>query len=199
MKDMRSLRWAAKMARMVSQAVVRRRGVALAMGVALVALLCAGCAGGASAQASASPTATAAPLATPTPIPPRPTATASAPCASIGSDPGTAITPNIPLPPGTVSQMLPSAAGAGYFMECTPGATQASITSYLNTALAAQGWQRWNPQTDNAYGCGSQPNDFWQWATSREAVGWGFSGPTTPGMPALPQWLLSFCSRGYGA
>lgn len=199
MKDKGSMRRVAKMARAASQPVARQWGIALAMGVALIALLCAGCASGVGAQASASPTATIAPPVTPTPIPPRPTATSSAPCASITSDPGMPTTVNIPLPPGTVTKILSGAAGAGFSLECTPGATQASITSYLNTALAAQGWRKWDPRTNDAHGCGTEPNDIWQWYNSQEAVGWGFNGPAYPAMPSLPEWMLMACSLAYGA
>lgn len=180
------------MAWMAPQSPARRDGATLTLGVALVALLCAGCASGVSAQASAPPTATAAPTAPLT----RPTATSSAPCASIGADPGTATTLKFPLPPGTVSQILPGAAGAGFFLECTPGATQASITAYFDTALPQAGWRKWNPQTDDAHGCGTEANDYWQWAKGQSAVGWLINGPVGP---ALPEWMLTFCSLAYGA
>jgi hypothetical protein len=94
----------------------------------------------------------------------------------------------LPLPPGTVSQILPSAARAGYFLECTPNATQDSIAAYLNKALPQAGWHKWNPQTDDAHGCGAQSNAYWQWATSKNAIGWDFRDVT------LPEWRITVCS-----
>ena len=73
------------------------------------------------------------------------------------------------------------------------GATQTSITDFLNSSLASAGWQAWNPQTEDAYGCGAQPNDFWKWSKSDAAVGWNVQ------TSALPFWLLVFCSLSYGS
>ncbi len=160
----------------------------LAVGVAVAALLCSACASGVTAQA-AKPTA----IPTVTATLAAPTATSRPGCGPVGVDPGNTVTPTLPLPPGTISERLPSAAGAGFLLECTPNATQASISAYLNKALPQAGWHKWNPQVDNAYGCGSQANDYWQWATSQQAIGWDFRET------ALPLWHITVCSRSYGA
>jgi hypothetical protein len=73
------------------------------------------------------------------------------------------------------------------------GATPASITTFLNAALASAGWQAWNPQTEDAHGCGTEPNDFWQWSKTGVAVGWNVQ------TSALPFWLLAFCDLAYGS
>lgn len=115
-------------------------------------------------------------------------------CASLTPGPGSLGT--FPLPPGTVSSGPNGAAGAGYWIECTPAATEQSITTFFATKLPQLGWRRWNPATDNANGCGTQANDFWQWTkgegASGSAVGWQFNPP------GLPQWNLVFCALAYG-
>lgn len=161
-----------------------RATLTLYLGALIAALLCSACASGVVAQ-TRTPTVTATLAA--------PTATSRPGCGPVGVDPGTAITPTFPLPPGTISERLPSAAGAGFLLECTPNATQASISAYLNKALSQAGWHKWNPQVDDAYGCGAQANDYWQWATSQQAIGWDFRDT------ALPLWHITVCSRGYGA
>lgn len=100
---------------------------------------------------------------------------------------------NFPLPPNTVSGSPNGAAGASFHIECTPGATAASITADLNSALSQAGWRRWNPQMDNAHGCGTEPNAYWQWSRNGVAVGWDFGGSR------LPMWQIAFCSLAYGA
>lgn len=160
----------------------------------LAALLFAGCGtatGRASATQTPAPTATLIPTATLVPTV-TPTLTISEECAAIASTPGAATTLRLPLPPHTVSERLPSAAGAGFSLECTPGATQSSITAYLNQAFPQAGWRKWNPQTDNAYGCGAQPNSYWQWSDGQAAVGWDFLGA------GLPEWHITECSLAYG-
>jgi hypothetical protein len=129
-------------------------------------------------------------------VPPSSTATSTATlptpfdCASMTPGPGTLDT--FPLPPHTVSTFTSGAAGAGFWIECTPSATQASITSFLSSALPQVGWRPWDPQTDNAQGCGTEPNDFWKWAKGDSAVGYLFV------MNWLPRWNLVFCSLSYG-
>jgi hypothetical protein len=78
------------------------------------------------------------------------------------------------------------------------GATPTSITNFLNTALARAGWQAWNPQTENAHGCGTEPNDFWKWSKSGVAVGWNAQTSASP-YTGLPFWLLAFCDLAYGS
>lgn len=102
--------------------------------------------------------------------------------------------PSIPfsLPPHTVWKFTSGAAGAGFFIACTLGATQATIDTFLNATLLRAGWQQWNPQTEDANGCGTEPNDYWRWSKSGTAVGWSFTGPP------LPSWLLTICDLAYG-
>jgi hypothetical protein len=131
----------------------------------------------------------AAPTSTPVPA----TATTSANCSAVTTDP---LSPpaHIPfsLPPNTVWKFTSGAAGTGFYSACTPGATQDAIDTFLNAALPRAGWQRWDPQTENAHGCGTEPNDFWRWSKSGEAVGWSATGPM------LPSWELAFCNLAYG-
>lgn len=145
-----------------------------------VALLCTAC-GNAGTPATQASTTTVAPTSTPI-----------AACASVSTAPGTATTLSLPLPPHTESYSLPSAAGAGFFLECTPGATASSITVYLNTAFPQAGWRQWDPARDNAGGCGTQPNAYWQWSNGQVAVGWDFRSVT------LPEWHITACSLAYG-
>lgn len=169
-------------------AIVSPRPVLTVCACLLTALLFAGC-GTATARASATqtpaPTATLVPTVTPTLTP-------SQKCAAIGSTPGAATAFNFPLPPHTVSETQGGSAGAGFSIECTPGATQASITAYLNQAFPQAGWKKWNPQTDNANGCGTEANDYWQWTNGQVAVGWDFN------LMTMPEWHLAECSLAYG-
>ena len=180
------------MMRILCRATISSRLLLASCWLLFAALLFAGC-GAVSARATATHApATQAPTATATLLPvATPARTPSAGCAAIGSQPGMATALTLPLPPHTVSDILPSAAGAGFYLECTPGATQSSITTYLNQAFPQAGWQKWNPQTDNAYGCGSQPNSYWQWSDGKFAVGWDFQGE------GLPKWHLTVCSLAY--
>jgi hypothetical protein len=161
--------------------------------VAAVLLLCAGCTttGAPQVQRPSTntpfpfPTATLAP--TLTPVPPLP----SAPnCSDVTPGPGSMGT--FPLPPGTISSGPNGAAGAGYWIECTSGATEQSIVSYLNAALPNAGWRPWNPQTQNANGCGTQANDYWKWYRGDSAVSYSVT------LSSLPQWSLVFCSLSFG-
>lgn len=176
---------------------VRRAPHSLSMliGVGCLALLlCAGCGGGRSNVAlSRTPMPSVLPTIAPTftPLPPPPTATPVSNCDDVITTPGTKTTLGFPLPANTVTYMLPGAAGAGFWLECTLGATQASIIAFLNAHLPAAGWHRWNPQTDNAGGCGTEDNTYWQWVNSQDAVGWDFSHVT------LPEWHLTFCDLAY--
>ncbi|MGH2502828.1 MAG: hypothetical protein ACRDID_09970 [Ktedonobacterales bacterium] len=180
----RSRWWSRWFSRVASHTPRRRAPVAFCAGVAVAALLCSGCATHAIVQPHVpTPTAT---LNGPTPTP-------RADCSTIGALPGAATALSLPLPPGTVSQGLPSAAHADFFLECTPGATQASITAYLNTALPQAGWRAWNSQTDDAHGCGGQSNVYWQWANSQSAIGWDYRDVT------LPEWRITVCSLADGA
>ena len=159
-----------------------------------VALFATGC-GGAGAQVGsiASPAQTA--TASPPPKTASPTSTsttATVDCASSSSfEPGSGTVLSLPLPPHTTSHMLGAAAGAGFYLECTPNATQSALVSSLNAAYQQAGWTRWNPASDNAGGCGTQPNAYWQWANGQEAVGWDFRDVS------LPEWHLSVCALAY--
>ena len=166
------------------------RVVLLAAGfVALVVLVCAGCASPAAALAprATAQASTRGPSPTTTPLP---TQLASPPCAEMTPGPGSLAT--FPVPPDTVSTGPNGAAGAGFWIECTPGMTASSIEGYLASALPKAGWQPWNPQTQNANGCGTQANNYWQWYKDGSAVGY------TVVQSALPQWRLAFCALAYG-
>lgn len=171
--------------------------VTLLAAACLVALLCAGCGGGSSAALSPSPMPSVLPTLMPTaaPAPPPPTATPITNCADAVEAPATKITtlPSFPLPANTVTYRLPSAAGAGFYLECTLGATQASIVAFLNARLPEAGWHPWNPQTDDAGGCGTQYNSYWLWSDSQDAVGWDFNHVT------LPEWHLTFCILAFAS
>jgi hypothetical protein len=53
----------------------------------------------------------------------------------------------IPLPPGTLVQNhgFGISGGSADYPLCTPGATQAAITAYMDAALPAAGWTRTSP------------------------------------------------------
>jgi hypothetical protein len=114
-------------------------------------------------------------------------------CASIAAPPETKTTLSFPLPENTVSYRLPGAAGASFYLECTPAATQAAIAVFLNARLPAAGWRRWNAETDNAGGCGTEANSYWQWVKGQDAVGWDFRAV------ALPEWHLTFCDLAFAS
>ncbi|HEX6121755.1 MAG TPA: hypothetical protein VFY89_01280 [Ktedonobacterales bacterium] len=148
-----------------------------------------GC-GGASATSTTRSTSIPTPTLTSAPLPVVPTATpTSVTCDTLTPGPG-ALT-GVPLPPHTISRGPLGAAGAGYWTECTPGATQASISTFFAAALPQAGWRQWNSQTDNAGGCGTLPNGYWQWTKGDSAIGYSF------GEFALPQWQLVGCSLAF--
>jgi hypothetical protein len=146
--------------------------------------MCAGCGSG----KAAAPAPTTAPSGTlaPTVVP---TVTPVTNCADALTAPKAAL--SFPLPANTVTFRLPGAAGAGFYLECTLGATQASITTFLNAQLPAAGWHQWNPQVDDAGGCGTEANSYWLWVKGQQAVGWDFQAVT------LPEWHLTFCDLAF--
>ena len=93
------------------------------------------------------------------------------------------------------------ASGASFTDQCTPGASAASITDFMNAHLPAAGWIPWNTQRDSA-GCPFAPGvpvAAWSWykpfspplgGFNADALGWSFAG-----MPAS-QWVLVVCNRG---
>ncbi len=118
--------------------------------------------------------------------------TASSPPDCMTATPGPGSLATFPLPPGTVSSGPNGAAGAGFWIECTPSTSQQAIVSFLNTALPQAGWRQWNPQSDDARGCGTQSNDYWKWTKGESAVGYRFTVLT------LPRWQLAFCDLAFG-
>ncbi len=160
----------------------------IALGISGLAILaCAGC-GSPVARASTPPPthmSTSSPVSTVWPTVPSPPD-----CTALTPGPGSLAT--FPLPPGTVSHGPNGAAGAGFWIECTPSTSQQAIAAFLNTALPQAGWRQWNPQSDDARGCGTQPNDYWKWTKGGSAVGYRFT------VYALPQWELVFCDLAYG-
>lgn len=141
-----------------------------------------------SVNASSTVTLIATSTATPTTIPAA-TTTPVGDCPSIDGEP---IHLTIPVPPNTVSYNIGGgAAGATYYIECTPHTTQAALVASLNADFQQAGWTRWNPAVDDAGGCGSQANTFWQWKNSRVTVGWTFRGAP------LPEWTIAVCSLAY--
>ena len=166
-----------------------RPSVLLLAATCLAGLLCAGCGGGSSAALSPSPMPSVLPTLMPSaiPAPPPPTATPISNCANAVEARDTKTTLPFPLPANTVTYRRGAASGAGFYLECTLGATRASITAFFNAHLPAAGWHPWNPQVDNAGGCGTQDNAYWLWVNSQDAVGWDFNHVT------LPEWHLTFC------
>lgn len=109
------------------------------------------------------------------------TAAAIAGCSTGGSfyfeSPPGPLPTTIPLPPGTLVQNhgFGISGGSADYPFCTPGATQAAITAYMDAALPAAGWTRNSPQSCNVppglwykghYGIqlvvgGTVPPDMW--------------------------------------
>jgi hypothetical protein len=80
----------------------------------------------------------------------------------------------MPLPPGTLVETLVMAynpVGAVYYV-CTPGATPAAITAYMESALPAAGWTRNSPQ-----GCNVPPGLWYKGHYGIQVVVSGFSPP----------------------
>jgi hypothetical protein len=106
----------------------------------------------------ASPTLTPSPSPTAT-ISPTATATSAVnPACRFGSVPMPFSNPpgplptTIPLPPGTLVGSIARGINAGsvlYYL-CTPGATQAGITAFMDSALPAAGWLRHSVAACNA-------------------------------------------------
>lgn len=156
----------------------------------LVALFASACRPGDTGGVNASSTVTviATSTAAPTTIPAA-TNTPVGGCPSINGD---SINLTMPVPPNTVSYNIGGgAAGATYYIECTPNTTQAALVASLNAGFQRAGWTRWNPTVDNAGGCGTQANNFWQWKHGQVAAGWIFYGVS------LPEWTIAVCSLAY--
>lgn len=159
--------------------------------VSLALIACAGCSTN-SARSNApspSPTQRASSSQTPTQLP-QPTATSES-CAP-STVPGPSLPQSFPVPPQTVSVYTSGAAGAGFWIECTPSATPDSLAAFMNAALLQAGWIRWDPQTQNANGCGTEPNTFWQWVQGETAVGYNMT------VIPMPRWSLAFCDLHFG-
>ena len=135
--------------------------------------------------ATPTPVLVSTPTTTPTPVAPGTTATPVAACASI--TPGTNVSLPFQLPPNTVTDGSNGASGAGYYVECTPGATSTSIKTFFNTTLPQSGWRAFNPQTDQP-SC-NEPNSYWNWIKGNQAIGYNFTEF------ALPQWRLAVCEH----
>jgi hypothetical protein len=110
---------------------------------------------GASTSAIGGTLSTSTPLLTPTPVPSptatiSPTATATiAGCSAPDiitrwENPPGPLPTTIPLPPGTLvgSFGMASQGGNENYNLCTPGATPAGITAFMDSALPAAGWMR---------------------------------------------------------
>lgn len=136
------------------------------------------------AASATPPTATSKPVSTATATPPPTATTNPEDCAALIIDPGPA--PDF-VPPHTISSVGNGAARAGFFIECTPNVTATYISTYVENALIKEGYRRWNPQTDNANGCGTEPNANWMWVKGQEAIEYDFTGFT------LPKWSLVLC------
>lgn len=172
---------------------VYARRIAVASVCCFIALVAAACGTGATSVSDlATVTFSPAPSATGTPAPSA-TATATAAsvrdCSSINGDPIHLI---VPLPPNTISHNIGGGtAGATFYIECTPNMSQAALVASLNAGFQQAGWKPWDPTVDDAGGCGTQANDFWQWKNGDVATGWTFRGAP------LPEWMIAFCSLAY--
>jgi hypothetical protein len=92
-----------------------------------------------------------------------------------------------PLPPGTISSFPNSAAGTAFYIECTTGATRASIAAFFRSALSPLGWRQFNPATDQQT-C-AESNSYWVWVKGHDAIGYSFT------QFVLPFWQLAECDR----
>lgn len=135
---------------------------------------------------SPSPTATIttiAPTATPTAV-----AIAGCPASTSNyvyyENPPGPLPTTIPLPSGTFVENIGQGiqAGSAEYSFCTPGATPAAVTAYMNSALPAAGWMRNSvPACDQAHG---YP---WYKGTYGMAIHVGVN-------PSLPHvWALEMC------
>jgi hypothetical protein len=150
-------------------------------------LLTAACAASTSALAVTSPTLTPSPSPTAT-IAPTATAVAVANAACGSSSPFPFVNPpgplltTIPFPPGTLvaQRAMGIQAGSALAYLCTPGATPATITAFMNSALPAAGWMRQSVSACNAV----QGYDWYKGTYGMDMVFKGFSPP---------MWALDFC------
>lgn len=164
--------------------MMRRRlwAASLLVGLGLITAAC-----GASTPArgitsltpSSSPTATITPAATATA-----TSVAVAGCTSypfLETPPGPLPTP-IPFPPGTLieNRGMGIQAGSVDYGLCTPGATPAAITAFMNSALPAAGWLR-----HSAPACTGTSYDWYKGHYGMDIVFFAYSPPDL--------WALVFC------
>jgi hypothetical protein len=152
------------------------------------------------ASCGASTPARAVPSPTPTPLP-SPTATVSptataAPLANVDCDalnsipyvhlPGPLPT-TIPVPPGTVVLQYGFSypGDATYYHFCTPKATHATITAYMDAALPAAGWRR-----QSIHACNAPSYDWYKGIYGIDLL---FSLSDPPDDPQ--QWALNMCAH----
>jgi hypothetical protein len=149
-------------------------------------LLTVACRASTPALAATSPTLTPSPSPTAT-ISPTATATTVtyAACGYSSSfpfvnPPGPLLT-TIPFPPGTLvaQRAMGIQAGSALAYLCTPGATQATITAFMDSALPAAGWLR-----HSIPACDAASYDWYKGQFGMDIVFEGFSPPF---------WALDFC------
>ena len=151
-------------------------------------LLTVACGASTPARGVTSPTLTPSPSPTAT-ISPTATATSvvnaacghSSPYNPYVNPPGPLLT-TIPFPPGTLVAQRAMGIGAGSALAylCTPGATPATITAFMDSALPAAGWLRHSVSACNA----GQGYDWYKGHFGMDIVFEGFSPPG---------WALDFC------
>jgi hypothetical protein len=151
----------------------------LLVGLGLLTVSC-----GASTPAHAVPSATLTPLPSPTAtIAPTATTTsaAAAGCNTSSSssthfeNPPGPLPTALPIPPGTLvpNQSLGINGVSAAFYFCTPGATPAAITAYMDAALPAAGWTSTSPQCSAHF----PPGLWYKGNYGIEIVVAGFSPP----------------------
>jgi hypothetical protein len=150
-------------------------------------LLTVACGASTPALAVTSPTLTPAPSPTAT-ISPTATATsvtnaachADSPYDPFVNPPGPLLT-TIPFPPGTLVAQRAMGIGAGSALAylCTPGATPATITAFMDAALPVAGWMRHSVRA-----CNAASYDWYKGQYGMDIVFEGFSPPV---------WALDFC------
>lgn len=151
-------------------------------------LLTVACGASTPALAVTSPTLPPAPLPTAT-IAPTATATAVTNAACGHSSPFPFVNPpgplltTMPFPPGTLvaQRAMGIQAGSALAYLCTPGATPATITAFMDSALPAAGWMRHSVSACNAI----QGYDWYKGHFGMDMVFEGFSPPDL--------WALDFC------